>query len=275
LAIRTILMHLTGEAGAKSRLDVGIALARRFSSHLDIVFNVRPAVVPAASAGRGAYAHYMDEAIRHAHDMAGEIAHDIQTRCADLSWSWDVVDAEHLAPLRARASTSDLVILPAAPMTYIEDHFRWHLADCLPIDAACPTLVLPKGYEGGGELGRHVLIAWCDCREAARAVKDAMPFLKRAGKVSLLAVDCGGAPEELDVQRIHDFLTRHGIAVEVSRAQSGARHAGKTILEFSASEGCDLIVMGAYGTSRARQVVFGGATRHILRHLVVPVLMSH
>ncbi|OFW83710.1 MAG: hypothetical protein A2018_04675 [Alphaproteobacteria bacterium GWF2_58_20] len=274
LAIRTILMHLTAEASAKARLEVGIALAHRFSAHLDIVFNVRPAHIPAASAGRGAYVHYMTEAINNAHQMAGEIAHGIDTCCKGLSWSWGVVNEEHSIPLKARANTSDLLILPSAPMTYFEDHFRWHLADCMAVDSACPTLVLPEGYVCSGDMGRHILLPWRDCRETARAIKDAMPFLEQAEKVTLLTVS-RKMETPPDVQGISDFLVRHGVDVDVRHVAFRWRNAGRAIMAFAEDNGCDLVVMGAYSTSRTWQVLFGGATRYIIRHLSLPVIMSH
>lgn len=274
MAIRTILMHLTAEAGAKARLEAGIALAHRFSAHLDIVFNVRPAHIPVASAGRGAYVHYMTEAIGKAHDMAGEIARDIAGCCNGISWSWDVVNAEHSVPLKARANTSDLLILPASPMTYFEDRFRWHLADEMVVEVASPVLVLPPGYVCSGDLGRHVLLPWRDCRSAARAVKDAMPFLEQAEQVTLLTVS-RRRDASPDVQRVCDFLTRHGIAVETRHVVLSWKNVGKAILAFAEDNGCDMVVMGAYGTSRIRQALFGGISRHVLRHLTVPVMMSH
>ncbi len=274
MAIRTILMHLAADAGAKARLATGIALAHRFSAHLDVVFNVRPAHIPAASAGRGAYAHYMTEAIRNAHAVAGEVAQGISSCCAGLSWSWDVVDDEHSVPLKARANTSDLLVLPSAPTTYFEDRFRWHLADCMAVDSACPTLVLPEGYVSGGDLGRHVLLPWRDCRETARAIKDAMPFLEQAEKVTLLTVSRKNALPP-DVRRVTDFLLRHGIEADLRHVAFRWKNAGRAIMAFAEDNGCDLVVMGAYSTSRIRQVLFGGATRYIIRHLSLPVIMAH
>ncbi len=137
-----------------------------------------------------------------------------------------------------------------------------------------PVLVVPYTFRDNG-VGRHVLVAWNGSREAARAVADAMPILEAADRVSVLAVDPGDALGDIPGADIAHHLARHGISVEASRIGSQGLDPADVLLNRVADLSADMIVMGAYGRSRLRELVLGGVTHDILRHMTVPVLMSH
>ena len=140
-----------------------------------------------------------------------------------------------------------------------------------------PILILP--YAGTfAPIPKRPLVCWKPSREATRAVTDALPFLQRAEKVSILAVnprpgqDGHGEDPGADLAL---FLARHGVKAEVA-TQSGVKlDVGEFILSRAADLSADLLVMGAYAHPRLREVVFGGVTQTIMRHMTVPVLMSH
>lgn len=137
-----------------------------------------------------------------------------------------------------------------------------------------PVLVVPYTFQDSG-IGRHVLVAWNGSREAARAVADAMPILEAADRVSVLAVDPGDALGDIPGADIAHHLARHGIKVEASRIGSQGLDPADVLLNRVADLSADMIVMGAYGRSKLRELVLGGVTHDILRHMTVPVLMSH
>jgi nucleotide-binding universal stress UspA family protein len=140
-----------------------------------------------------------------------------------------------------------------------------------------PVLIVP--YAGHFDnVGRRVLIAWNATREAARAVSDAMPLLTSAELVTVLTIDPREGPHghgELPGADIALHLARHGVKAQIERTVSAGMPVGEVLLSRVADLGADLIVMGAYGHSRAREVLLGGATRSVLRSMTVPVLMSH
>ncbi len=184
------------------------------------------------------------------------------------------IDAARVIALHARHA--DLVVLgqeePEAPPALPR-----HLAEDVVLSAGRPALLVP--YIGAGKtLGRRVMIAWDTGREAARAVNDALPILQQAQAVTVLSVnprpgvDLHGEEPGADIA-LH--LTRHGVKVEVQQTQVEEINVGDTILSRLADLGCDLLVMGAYGHSRLREVVLGGVTRTLLESMTVPVLMSH
>jgi nucleotide-binding universal stress UspA family protein len=135
---------------------------------------------------------------------------------------------------------------------------------------------VPPSYAGQA-VYRNILVAWKDTREAARAVSAALPFLKQAKSVVVGIVDeglpaehQGNAPDE-DIGR---YLSRHGIKAEVHMI-GGWPNVGDAILNEAVKTAADLVVMGAYGHSRLREWVLGGATRDVLSAASVPVLVAH
>ena len=121
------------------------------------------------------------------------------------------------------------------------------------------------------------MLAWTPTREATRAAFEAIPLMQQAEQVAVLSVTAGGDSEEelLPGADIIVTLARHGIKADVHRFSGSDIGIGNIILSRLADESIDLLVMGAYGHSRLREYVFGGATREILEHMTVPVFMSH
>jgi nucleotide-binding universal stress UspA family protein len=143
--------------------------------------------------------------------------------------------------------------------------------------AGRPVLIVP--YVGTFKtLGQRVLVAWNASREATRAVNDALPLLERASSVRVLSVNprrgiAGHGPIAGADMSLH--LARHGVRVEAAAVNTDDVRVDDMLLSQAADAGADLIVMGAYGHSRLGEYVLGGATRHLLRQITVPVFMSH
>lgn len=139
-----------------------------------------------------------------------------------------------------------------------------------------PMLLLPAAWDGE-EAGGHVLIAWNRSREARRAVGDALPFIHKAARVTVLAVENGRAatrPTEAPGSHLAEHLGRHGIAVELAQVDAGGRPVAEVILSEATTRGADLLVAGAYSRARATQLLFGGTTRSLLSDAALPLLMS-
>jgi nucleotide-binding universal stress UspA family protein len=147
------------------------------------------------------------------------------------------------------------------------------LVEAAFMDSGRPALVVP--YIGAApEPSRRILVAWNGSREAARAVHDALPFLLAPERTTVLIVDPQAQGSEVGEPPGAD-LARHGVRVEVKSVPGGGLVAGDAILAQAADEGADLLVMGGYGHSRLREMVLGGATRHLLVQMTLPVLLSH
>jgi nucleotide-binding universal stress UspA family protein len=137
-----------------------------------------------------------------------------------------------------------------------------------------PVLVVPYIQSSGLKLDR-VMVCWDGSRNAARAVGDAMPFLRRAGTIEVVTIERQERRNELTGARIAAHLARHGMKVELKPIVAPDVAVADAILSFAADNSTDLIVMGGYGHTRLREFVLGGATSGILDAMTVPTLMSH
>lgn len=171
------------------------------------------------------------------------------------------------------ARTADIVVL-GKPENGETVEGASNMAHDVLFGAGTPVIVVPSAPPE--EAGRRVVIAWNGSREAARAVKDALPILERAEKVTVLCVDQDSQGSNVPPGRaLADQLSRHGIAAVEDNIARGGIAVGDAILSRIADLGGDLLVMGAWGHSRLREIVLGGVTKRILEHCAVPVLMSH
>jgi len=292
MAIKDILVHLDNSKIAASRLDVAAGLAARHDAHLtglhvDVVPQV-PGFIQSqlpreAVEQQSARRKELAEKARAAFDAVAKAA-GIESRA-----EWRSVEGRVAEMVNLHGRYADLVVLSQADPEEGDDE-AIDLPGDVVLAAGRPVLVVP--YVGAPkEVGRRVVIAWNGSREATRAVNDALPVLERAEQVSLLVVDPrrGSVAGGEAGTGIAAHLSRHGVKVEVDRISSGDTQVGvevytdvrrdmavgDVVLARLADEGADLLVMGAYGRSRTRELVLGGATRHILRQMTVPVFMSH
>lgn len=166
------------------------------------------------------------------------------------------------------ARLHDLTIMP-------ESNDRWY-AEAVIFGSGRPTLILPQDPGSQPfELGT-VAVAWDFSRAAARAVSDALPLLEKAKKVRVVTVlnekhlDNKHSAEELSKN-----LSRHGIDVILDRVDARGRPIGGVLEAYVASHGVNVLVMGAYGHSRLREFVLGGATNSLLSKPPLPILFSH
>ncbi len=150
------------------------------------------------------------------------------------------------------------------------------ISGALALGCARPVLVVPR--IGAKSLSpTRVMIAWNGSREAARAVVDALPFLRMASDVEVVSVDDDkntgdGTPSSRDLCR---HLGLHGVDAEPVTLPRPEIAIPEALLSHAAAQGAELIVLGAYGHSRFRELVFGGVTRHFLGHSPIPLLLSH
>jgi nucleotide-binding universal stress UspA family protein len=190
-------------------------------------------------------------------------------RRLDESAAWDGYTLQ--------ARYSDLVVIgqstngPDAPASVGD------FAEQVVVNSPRPVLIVPAAGHAA-PVGKRILIAWNASIEAARAVASAIPLLRRAQQVDLAVFnperepyDAHGAEPGADIAL---FLARHGVRIEVRR-QAVTAPVGDALMSAAADWSSDLIVMGAYGHSRIREMMLGGATRTALQSMTVPVLMTH
>ncbi|MGA9089885.1 MAG: universal stress protein [Bradyrhizobium sp.] len=152
---------------------------------------------------------------------------------------------------------------------------RWY-AEAVIFGSGKPTLILPNSPRSRPFEPGTVAVAWDFSRAAARAISDAIPLLEKAKQVRVVTVlnekhlDRKHSAEELSKN-----LSRHGIDIVLDRIDAKGRPIGEVLETYVASHAADLLVMGAYGHSRLRELVLGGATRSLLSKPPLPILLSH
>ena len=142
------------------------------------------------------------------------------------------------------------------------------------IESGKPALVVPH-IGISGPLGQVALVAWKETRESARAVAAAMPMLQRANRVEVATWGDPISTQRNGPTDIETFLRRHGVKANVRHEGKESPQLGEYLLSLAADVGADLLVMGCYGHSRARELILGGTTRTVLKSMTVPVLMAH
>ena len=283
MAYRTILLHLDHDRQNGVRLDLCLGLARDLGAHL-IGLHVTPVpMLPyvygeVSVAGLGP--DFLETQRAHAAERAAPLRAAFEAAGArdGLSFEWRT-DEGDAGPVVARhARYADLTVVGQTEPEALETVLGARLPEQVALGGGGPTLMVPyAGAFGAGGLGRRPLVAWNGSREAARALHDALPLLRaRAEQVIVLEVDPpdDGGPG-LRAMEAAKVLARHGLKVDAQYTVSGGLPAGDVLLSRLSDFGCDLLVMGAYGHSRARELVLGGATRSLLDHMTVPVLMAH
>lgn len=275
---KTIVVHLDSSARRSERLELACRLARTQEAHLVGFFALAGLTVPFALSGNVGLVIAAEQRWRDDAAAAAERDFRAATRRHGLDgaeWRSASRDALDAALLNVRYADL-LVIGQPDPDDPQGGRMPPHFADDLVLTAGRPVLLVP--YAGSFEtLGTRVLVAWNAGREAARAVADALPLLQRASAVHVVAFD----PDDGDADHGEEpgadialYLARHGVRVTAAKQHAGI-DVGAQILSRAADESSDLIVMGGYGHSRARELVLGGATRTVLGSMTVPVLMSH
>jgi nucleotide-binding universal stress UspA family protein len=281
MALKDILVHVDNDQRGIARAGFAVDLARRHEAHLTGLgvsgFSSMPTFVDAELPAEIIQAHI--DASRAEAEAAGKAFREVAEK-AGLGVEWrsveePVADVARVVALHARHA--DLTVLGQPDPDEPGRSLSLDIVERLLLDAGGPVLLIP--YAGKFEtIGDHVMLAWNGSRESARAVRDSLPFLAKGAKVTVLQVNPPSRkPADRDVAGadIAVHLARHGLKAEAAHVVAEDMKVGDMILSRAADAGADMIVMGAYGHSRLREMVLGGATRHILQHMTVPVLMSH
>jgi len=275
MGFQDVLVIVDTDPACASRIDVARRIAEAQEAHLTGLHLMPGPVpisleVPVPSSIEAVRQRELEMAAARAAALFGD-----RTRGTTARTEWRL--AQGYAPDNAttHARYADLTILAQALDVGDASADLASLPADLVLAVGRPILVVPR-YGAFPTVGDNVLVAWNASREATRAVHDALPLLRRARKVTVLSIDPDGSgPPRIPGADIALHLARHGAPVQTA-ALSGADIAvGDLLLSYAADHEIDLIVMGAYGHTRLREVILGGATRHLLRSMSVPVFMSH
>ena len=286
MSYRTILVHLNDSRRARKLLRHAAEIARPFEARL-IGLHVSPTFhgrvvdpdyphIPALEGLKFS----RDEEADHLRSIFDEV-----TSSERFCGAFCSITAERSAPAQivlARARAADLIIASQAdsewPLSKMLD-----CSDRLVVESGRPVLMVPNANDRPA-LPKTAIVSWNQSREATRAMFEALPLLKGARTVELLILQEPGTDRRghigrdettLPASAITETLAAHGVKLTVTTLTAPGLSAGEQICARASEQHADLIVMGAYGHSRFREFVFGGATRHVLANMTVPTLFSH
>lgn len=280
MAYKTILVTIDDSPAASVRIELAIDMGLRFRAQLVGLslaispslphYAQHPLLADAIAAQQAQTEEHAKEALERFRAKAEGSGVGYEARLASC------VDFEATDVIALHTRYADLLVIGQSDPDYLLPGGAT-LPEHVVLGAGLPVLIVP--YIGApATAGKRVMVAWNAGREAARAVRDALPILVQAQQVEVVVADpegLGDAHGEEPGSDIAAFLARHGCAVEVERLPKGGLDPADVLLSYLADRGSDLLVMGAYGHTRLRELVLGGMTQKIMHQMTVPVLMSH
>jgi nucleotide-binding universal stress UspA family protein len=270
---KQFVVHLEGGERDAAVLKLTESLAARFAAAIDCLFVRPPPYVPVTLDGLVTpqilqiHADNLQTRATRAHYAFNALPSDLRARSRLTE-----EDGRPIDRLLRRGRNADLTVISQSSPDQ-SDGSDYDLPADLVMGLGRPVLIVPYAGEFAS-VGERVLVAWNGSRESARAVADALPLMAGAERVTVLMVT-HEQEEEASAAGTAAYLGRHGISAEVKRETPTDIETDDVILSRAADFGADMIVMGAYGRARLREMILGGATHGILRQMTVPVLMSH
>jgi nucleotide-binding universal stress UspA family protein len=275
---RNILVHLPSERPVRPVVDLAIALSAARRSHLDAVaagYESMGSIGMVAEGGGAAVAAVMGDQQERALERANAAisVFEIEAKLAKIAYgvrSFAAVPAEAGQTIATLARLYDMTIVlqPDSSNASYDNYIPHEIL----FNSGGPMLMVPYIQKGPLD-AQHVGIAWDGSRLAARAWRDALPFLMGAKAVTVIAVN--EEASEASSDRLVSHLTRRGIAARVQRLTTERGNVQGAILSIAAESNMGLLVMGGYGHSRLHERILGGVTRSMFDTMTVPVLMSH
>jgi len=279
MAYKSILSIVTDADAAKAQIDMAVAVARHEDAHLDVLcLGVDRTQTGYYYAGATAFVH--QETIERAQAEAAAAEKAVRNRLAaeDIRWSAEGAVAQMGAittVVGLRARFADLVI-QARPYGEGRGQDAETVVEGALFDGHAAMMIVPDGYAGAPS-PRRITVGWNQSAEALTAIRRALPLLKAADLVDITVIDPPShGPERSDPGGLlSQMLARHGVKAEVSVLAKTLPRISDVLNRHARDTSSDMVVMGAYGHSRFREAILGGATRYMLETAEVPILMAH
>lgn len=288
--IKTLLLPLIGEEADRLAVETAIGFARMFDAHMEFLYvRIDPVSmlvqVGAGDMGPGMFAPGLLEELETQERSRGERASQTFKGACEraripvaatppgpngVSASWREITGDPVSLITEQARFSDIVVV--GRMVGIGG---LRPDETGTIIIGCGRPVLLAALEPPKQPTATVAIAWKNVPEAARAITAAMPLLRKAAKIVVFSVEEGQTDTSEPLERLVEHLRWHGFPADGKRVLPGGRPGPEALLAAMAEIGTDLLVMGAYGHNRIREMIFGGFTRRMLKEAPLPVLLFH
>lgn len=279
--MKTILVPTQSTAAMKSTLEAAVLLARRTGAYIEgCPLRVALPLYVVAELTTG----FAMEAYTTQHDEeTAELRRIFETfmqeygippagaAAAPPCFGWLGVAAVDEDFIGSYGRAFDITIMSRLDADSTSLHRR--AIESALFDSGRPVLLAPP--VAPKQTAANIMIHWNGSTEQARANAFAMPLLRLAEQVTVLTVAGGQEVPGPSADDIVRQLQHNGIAAKRIDVKLGDRDTGEAVLDAATAEGCDLLIKGAFTRHRLRQMIFGGATSHIMEHADLPVLMAH
>lgn len=271
-------MPIDGGAQLEERIYGALLVAKYFNVHLEILHSL-----PAVKINRQIPTHIVkeleeftkneqkvesEEFTKLVHKISSDTGVKITKEPTPNEFSVHPLlqYGDRSAMVAQESKYSDLVVLPAPTDGILSDTF-----EAVILNSGKPVIVIPRIMEKFD--AKNIIIAWNNSRQAARAITSSIELLKSANKVHLVS-----SPEYLDdnnsLEKIKAYLSLHGVKI-TSELLKTTLHPGEALLNTAQNGGYDMIVIGAYGHDGLKELMFGGATKYLLKHSKLPMFMTN
>jgi nucleotide-binding universal stress UspA family protein len=273
--IKDIIVNLSVGAKANSASDYAISLSAAFNAHLTGIIFLYGPTMPVSRAGNvppelEVIERHNEAAVKAVRESFTAASTHAGVKAESLIVSASLVSAgDQFGQIARRFDLA--VVGQAEPETKMVEE---NIIEAALFDSGGPVIIVPYIQRAPLRLD-HIMVCWDGSRAAARAIRDAIPFLRRAGRIEVVNVTNEGKQDQIESADLGAHLAHHGLNAVIKRIPLGDVDVAAVLLSHAADEGVDFIVMGGYGHSRLREFVLGGVTRSMLRTMTVPVLMSH
>jgi nucleotide-binding universal stress UspA family protein len=288
VVIRKIMVPVRGDGLGEGLLDHALILAKSTNAHIDVVHahaepkdmlpygtlmmtaSMKQSILDAASSNASDEEHRLHaifDSYCQRHNLT--VSDDPGGGPDQISISWREEAGAQANVVSRRGRLADVIVV-AKPDE--DTNLGFNTLEAALMETGKLIVVAPDSP--ANDFGKHVAIAWNGDGRAARTITLGLGVLKNANKISIVSAEREGS-DRLSGSDLIDYLAWHDIKAELVKFESGGGGAGSAILKCAADINADCLMMGGFGHSRRREIIFGGVTQHIMTNTVLPVFMAH
>ncbi len=270
--MKSVLLHVQDDNGLEARLQAALSVVRGSSGHLTCL-HVTPVNAYVAFDGFGGVFAMNDiMKVLDEQETAMRARIEAHLKHEDVAWSYEQTTADPTYSLISHGALNDLIIVGRSRHSQTAAYPAMAMFGDILKSSRTPIMVYPESKKTFDPLGPAV-VGWNGSFEAANALRAALPLLKTASRVHIVTI---GEDKELDFPPLDasEYLSRHDVKTELHAETRGSRTVAEKLIAVAQALDASMLVMGAYGHSRAREYWFGGVTRSVLIECPVPLILA-
>lgn len=270
--MKSVLLHIQDDEGFEARLQTALDIVRASQGHLTCLYATPINAYIAFDNFGGVFV--MNDVLEQleAHKIELKERVEARLRSEGVSWSYAEASADPAQAVVSHSTLCDVIVMSHPPRDKPQGIAHAVVGDVI-MAAGIPVLLVPETAKGFNVTGTAA-IAWNGSYEAAHALRAALPMLALAANVCIVSV-AEGKDHEFPPVAASEYLSRHGISSELHEKNAGTNSVEQALIGAAKQLEAEYLVMGAYGHSRAREYLFGGVTRNMLKDSPIPLLLAH